>query len=729
MNRDIAVLREVIVKLTQMLAGMGLRVTQQGSMAYVESDPKTNKPVRVNIPYLPDNASEALVLAIQGFIDHEVAHILFTDWNAVKKAYAAGSKLGILHNIVEDPFIERAIGKKFPGSVHNLAQLHDFFIKSITTPALAKAKTPMDQFGVLLVPICRAWSGQKVFKNWLDANKHWDHPVVKAFTDKIKPATIDRMPKLENSWQTLEVAEEFFAAIHPPKTESEEDGEAGETGSEKKLSKPSKKPTKADKGEGEGEHEEKTEKAEDSLEMPPEASETPESEGDEAGDGGDEAGSGSDGAKPKKPSKSKKSEASDETEEDDGAGEDSDGDSESKGAGDEFDPHDPGEEIITERFDEDSDGESSAKDKRGEDGEAEDGDGEGGNPAERSTSGAESEAGGDPFQSATPETSSFEDALTKMITDETTRQTKDADYAIFTKDFDTIEKHKVSDRYQDAWLINLDEKTRHMVGVMQKDVERMMAQRSQVVNVPGYRSGRLHSSGLHRLTVNDDRVFRRKQEAHSTDTAVCLLVDNSGSMSGRKTEVAMSAAFALSSTLDRVKIAHECIGFTTGYGGFGRAPAGYNWGVIRAEEQRLKRSFSRTEPVYMPIYKGFEERLTPAVKKRFADVVGHQNFLANNIDGEAVETATQRLLKRKEKRRVLIVLSDGFPACSGNAAEIYSHLHKAIADATKLKVEVIGIGIHSNAVRTFYPKNVVLDDLDKLPTTVMGEIKRILTAA
>lgn len=727
MNRDIAVLREVIVKLTQMLAGMGLRVTQQGSMAYVESDPKTNKPIRVNIPYLPDNASEGLILAIQGFIDHEVAHILFTDWKSVQKAYKTNQKLGILHNIVEDTFIERAIGKKFPGSVHNLGKLHDFFIRSITAPALAKAKTPMDEFGILLVPVCRAWSGQKVFQDYLDQNKLWDHPMIKAFTSKVKPATIAKMPKIENSWQSLEIAEEFHAILNPPKSseegEGEEDGEPGESGSSKPSKKPSKKPTKSDKGDGKGKHEEKPETSEK-----PEPGETADDDagGEEDSDSdGETSSTSSEKSKPEKMTGDSKGKSSEEDED----SEDGEGDA------DEFDPFDPGEEEVdTERFDEDSMGGADEDEETigaGSADEAEDGEDSGKASGSKTGRGAESTAGGDAsFDGSSIEVTSFEDALTRMITDESTRQTKGADYVIFSKDFDTIAKHEISSYYKDEWLTKLDEQTRHMVGVMQKDVERMMAQRSQVVNVPGYRSGRLHSAGLHRLTVNDDRVFRRKQEAHSKDTAVCLLVDNSGSMSGSKTEVAMASAFALSSTLERVKISHECIGFTTGSGsGFRSAPSGYNARVIAAEESRTGRRFSRTEPVYMPIFKGFDERLTPAVKRRFADVVGNQSFLANNIDGEAVETAYMRLLKRKEKRKVLIVLSDGFPAANGMASELYSHLHKAIEDATKHHVEVIGIGIQSNAVKTFYPRHVVLQDLSKLPSTVMGEIKRILMAA
>jgi cobaltochelatase CobT len=56
-----------------------VKVTQQGTSAFVQFDTKTNAPMRVNLPYLPDDATDELLNAVQGFLDHEVAHILFTD--------------------------------------------------------------------------------------------------------------------------------------------------------------------------------------------------------------------------------------------------------------------------------------------------------------------------------------------------------------------------------------------------------------------------------------------------------------------------------------------------------------------------------------------------------------------------------------------------------------------------------------------------------------------------
>ena len=301
---------------------------------------------------------------------------------------------------------------------------------------------------------------------------------------------------------------------------------------------------------------------------------------------------------------------------------------------------------------------------------------------------------------------------------------RSSSYFIYSTDFDRIERLVPGHRYQDAWLAKLEEETRHMVGIMQKNIERMMAARSQSVKVPGFRSGRLNSAGLHRLFANDDRIFRRKFEAKTKDTAVGLLIDNSGSMSGKKQAVAMATGFALSQTLERVGIPHEVVGFTTG----SMNVPGLSGRMISAEQSRIGRHFSRVEPLYMPIFKEFQERLTPEVKRRFASAHSDQDFLSQNADGECVEIATNRLLRRPEKRKVLIVLSDGSPSCPGVHADQLYKLHKAIKDAETQKVDLVGIGILSEAVRSFYPRHIVLKDLNSLPGTVMGELTRILTA-
>jgi len=90
--------------------------------------------------------------------------------------------------------------------------------------------------------------------------------------------------------------------------------------------------------------------------------------------------------------------------------------------------------------------------------------------------------------------------------------------------------------------------------------------------------------------------------------------------------------------------------------------------------------------------------------------------------------ATQRLLKRPERRKILIVLSDGEPAFygSGGGGLAKRHCKHAVEMAEKMGVETIGIGIMDDAVKHYYPKHVVLKKLEDLPGAVMGELKKIL---
>jgi cobalamin biosynthesis protein CobT len=247
------------------------------------------------------------------------------------------------------------------------------------------------------------------------------------------------------------------------------------------------------------------------------------------------------------------------------------------------------------------------------------------------------------------------------------------------------------------------------------------------MEIAGQRRGRMHSPSLHRLSAGDDRIFSRREEIKSKDTAVTLLIDNSGSMRGEKARTAMVAGYALASTLERVKIPNEVLGFTTG--DFENCPEtikrGYQqqiWGGTgRAPGESVR--WSRWLPIVMPVYKDFNERISSEVKKRIAFTANAQKGMASNIDGECLEYAAIRLAKRKEKRKVLIVLSDGQPAGAENAD---GHLKMTVEKLTKMGFELIGIGIKDGSVRHYYPKSVVLHNIADLPGSIMKELRTIL---
>ena len=121
----------------------------------------------------------------------------------------------------------------------------------------------------------------------------------------------------------------------------------------------------------------------------------------------------------------------------------------------------------------------------------------------------------------------------------------------------------------------------------------------------------------------------------------------------------------------------------------------------------------------MPIYRGFDERLTSEVKRRFAAApMTKHDYLGSNVDGESLEVAAWRLLLR----------SDGNPMCDGDTRALRAHLTRTIVDLEKRKVETIGIGIMDDAPRHFYRKFAILKRASELPQCVMGELRRILLA-
>jgi cobalamin biosynthesis protein CobT len=789
MNKDLTILRESIGKIVQMIAGRGLTVTQIGASAYVKTDAK-GKPTIVNIPHLPDEADDALIMAIQGFIDHEVAHVLFTDWNvaaeiqplAKQKAKKLPDKpddifqrLRSIDNIIEDTFIERKMGEKFPGAKWNMEKLHGFFLEKVTAPALAQIKKagadPLTEFSVLFVPMARALAGQEAFKEFMDKNGYWKHPLVKSLMDELGPKGVDEFKTISNSEDALKLAEKVFDILFPP-DDQEKQKQSGDGDGDDEEGDDSGEPNKnkGKKGKGKLKKDDSNDKSESGDAKGGKGSKdkskkNPSDKSDGSGDDGDQ-----DAKNKRDKSKTPRSDGS-ESEDDDSGSSEKDDDSQEDGSDsdegeDQDEQSDGGSEESSDDSDDDqeSDGDETEEsgssegdddESEGSSGEVEDGEEEGGKGAAESDPTGETAKGkptgrgkeGSPFYNMPVklDDDAFAAAIKKEITDAASRETRGAPYTVYSEELDIIQPFPI-DVTKDEWLVNMESKIGHMIGPMQKDIERLMAARSAVVRVGGFTSGRVKGNSLHRLMGNDPRVFDRKQENKSKDTAVSLVIDNSGSMAYSRgyssrsenspIKVAMAAGLALSQTLERLTIKNEVLGFTTvSYGQISHTKLSDHITEATAEIERMNAGsvrktfhFSRVEPLYIPIYKSFDERLTSQVKQRFAAAAErHGSFGSGNIDGESVDIALRRLVTRKESRKVMFVLSDGYPAgASGSQEELYSHLHKVVADAERAGVEVIGIGILSEAVKTFYPKHIILNNLEELPSLVMGELKKVI---
>jgi cobaltochelatase CobT len=664
-NPRALLVRESIGKIVPMLTSRKVKVTSRGTRAYVEYHETTGQPICVNVPYIPDDAAEEVLDATQGFLDHECGHILFTDFEVLAEAAAKNVKM--MHNIVEDPFVESMMAKQFTGSAFNLANTGRYFLKELTEPMLKKATTPEQTASILLVPVVRAWAGQQVFIDFMKDKWHLVDHIVKSVPTEV----IESLGRLESSQDCLDAAIEIAKVV-------------GKEPTSRPKPKKSKEKEKPASGGG----------AEETDEEP-----DGEEEGDEASDG-DTPGSGADG---------------DEESDEEFVSSDGDDDGEDAEGEIEFDDTGAGKSRTETKPTEKSDKEKASKErpKARTDGNGE----EYGAAAE--------EFDKEAFKKALEEIPDYDAGIAKALSDASLKAAEKSEYNAFSTDEDKVEAPKIGE-FNEKRVGNLCNAADQLVGPLQKDIERAFAAISQSVWVGGYSSGRMHGPALVRTVFNREDIFRRKQANRSKDIAVELVIDCSGSMSGGKIAVACQAAYALTAVLDRIGIANEVIGFTTK--SFSKKMLDSMRAEATARGKSHIR-YARGEALYMPVFKAWDERLGPIVKQRLSECATHSapGFdLLENVDGECVQLAARRLASRREARKIMIVFSDGHPSCSGDHTALHHHLAAVVKNIEASGIDVLGMGIMDHAVKHFYKKHVVITSVGDLPGETMRRIKSML---
>lgn len=692
----VEIVRDSVVKIVPILAGKGIDVTQIGIRAFVQYDSKTKKPLRVNIPFIPDNASDELLIAIQGFIDHEVAHLLYSDPKYVQSAMSA--KVEGLYGIIEDTYIERKMKAAYRGSKANLIQTWQFVQDRLVKPAVEKAIASGSEeqvFGALLVPLMRLQSGQKECEPFVKEHLHR----IQKFVDAIGPDLFAQLPKVNSSEDGFKLAVAMHNRIEELKRRVERERE------ERRPKPPAPKPDKP----------KSLDDSPDELMGDP--------DGDpEAGDDSGPSGESEVEVEVEIETDGKSESDSDEDEKDGEGSSDADTDPEGGEADEEGEEGDVGGDETSDDPDEED---ASYGDSTDEENEVEEIESDEDEASESEADLDEAAALATDLEKAFKEAKDLDKMMDKMIGDELLDSLKSTGYVPLTKDFDVIEEFKpsVSQDHQTALLEQMEENVSHCIAPLQRHLERCVAAKSHSRMIPGHRSGRINPTALHRIVTGDERLFRRKHISKTKDAAISLVVDLSGSMCGHKVDLAMQTAFAMSVSLDRLNITHEVIGFTTN----NLPTRGEDGRRVREalEEMRRVRMPSRMEPVYMPIFKGFNSKLTVDRKRAIASY--DEIPLRNNTDGEAIEYAARRLASRRETRKIMIVLSDGSPcAGAGDYVEQAWHLKQTVKRLNGAGFEMFGIGIQDDSVREFYPKHAVLHNLADLPVTVMQALEKML---
>jgi cobaltochelatase CobT len=297
------------------------------------------------------------------------------------------------------------------------------------------------------------------------------------------------------------------------------------------------------------------------------------------------------------------------------------------------------------------------------------------------------------------------------------KERRGPDYKAFTTRFDeTIgaeelcepeELQRLRD-YLDKQLQNLSSVVARLANRLQR---RLMAQQNRAWEFD-LEEGMLDPARLSRVIIDPQQPlsFKAEKDTNFRDTVVTLLIDNSGSMRGRPITVAATCADILARTLERCGVKVELLGFTT------RA-----WKGGQSREAWLQAGKppapGRLNDLRHIIYKSADAPWRRARKN--LGLMMREGLLKENIDGEALDWAHQRLLGRAEQRRILMMISDGAPVDdstlsvnSGNYLE--RHLRYVIEEIeTRSPVELIAIGIGHDVTR-YYRRAVTIVDAEEL---------------
>jgi cobaltochelatase CobT len=291
------------------------------------------------------------------------------------------------------------------------------------------------------------------------------------------------------------------------------------------------------------------------------------------------------------------------------------------------------------------------------------------------------------------------------------------DYKAYTTKYDEIvnaedlcdseELQRLRD-YLDKQLQNLSSIVARLANRLQR---RLMAQQNRSWEFD-LEEGVLDTARLPRVIIDPQQPlsFKREKDMDFRDTVVTLLLDNSGSMRGRPITVAATCADILARTLERCGVKVEILGFTTRAWKGGQAREAWLQAGKPANPGRLN-------DLRHLIYKSADAPWRRARKN--LGLMMREGLLKENIDGEALDWAHQRLLGRSEQRRILMMISDGAPVDdstlsvnSGNYLE--RHLRYVIDEIeTRSPVELIAIGIGHDVTR-YYRRAVTIVDAEEL---------------
>ena len=306
----------------------------------------------------------------------------------------------------------------------------------------------------------------------------------------------------------------------------------------------------------------------------------------------------------------------------------------------------------------------------------------------------------------------------------------DKDYKVFTKEFDEISKAENLENLEEVSKLrkNLDQQLitfQDLITKLANKLQRQLLASQKRAWEFDLEEGLLDTSKLTRVIMDphSSLSFKKEKDYEFKDTVVTLLIDNSGSMRGRPITIAAICADILSRTLERCAVKVEILGFTT-----------KNWKGGQSRESWNKHSKpknpGRLNDLRHIIYKSADTQWR--ISKNNLGLMLKEGLLKENIDGEAINWAFNRLQKRKEERKILMVISDGAPVDDSTLSVNYGdylekHLKKTVKFIeNKSNIEILAIGIGHDVSR-YYSKAIKITDVQELGDVMINQLSDLFS--
>ena len=302
------------------------------------------------------------------------------------------------------------------------------------------------------------------------------------------------------------------------------------------------------------------------------------------------------------------------------------------------------------------------------------------------------------------------------------------DYSIYTTQFDEIIDAKdlvTSDeslRLRNQ-LDNLIKPHLSTIGKLANRLQRLLLAKQNTSWNYNLEEGMLDNARLHRVIANPTYPLSFKEETENKfkDTVVTLLIDNSGSMRGRSISLAAICADIIGSTLERCQVKTEILGFTTKHWKGGDSKKLWNIKGNRSNPGRLN-------DIRHIVYKSADNSWRRS--RRYFGAMLREGLLKENVDGEALAWSHERLIKRNEERKILIVISDGAPVddstLSANREDFLdNHLREIISlieNDSPVELQAIGIG---HDVTKYYKNSLTINRAEELGEVLLEELTKL----